>query len=158
MDELKFYVDRLAEGKEERLTLDLAPDFISVSEEELKFCDTVTVSLRVYVASDDLIIHFSLETQVTQACAICNEMFSHKLLIDDSCYTKSLSSIRGRVYDSSNCLREAILLELSSVVECCDGHCPERKYVEKYLTLSGTGNGEEVDGVQPFKDLDFPLN
>ena len=150
MELFKIYVDRLRHGETERLSLSVKPDFMSISEPELKFTDPVEVSGEAYQAEGELVLNLNLSTQARLVCAICNQEVIHPIGIKNLYITKRLSEITSHVYDFSEEIREAILLEVPFVVECSAGNCPQRKELEKFLAPP---KETEDDGWQPFKDL-----
>lgn len=159
MDDLKIYVDRLKFEKTERISLVLSADFLDVKEEELVFADPIEVNLRAYLTGEDLVVHIAAKTKVMQPCAICNKMFTADLIVEDECHIQEISSIKGGIFDASDSIREAILLEVSAVVECHGGHCPERKHLQKYLASDESdGLSGREEGLGPFDGLDITSN
>lgn len=145
--ELKIYVDRLQGGNTEAVELELNPTFIEVDEPDLKFRDKVFIEGKAYLANDHLVIQLSVETKTAIPCAICNEPASQTIKIECFYHAEELSEIKGKVYDYSQPLREAILLEVPSFAEC-KGNCPKRNELNKYF------HADEQEGPNcPFADL-----
>lgn len=146
--ELKVYLDRLQGGKTENIELELSSAFLDVNEPDLKFGDTVTVKGKAYLASEHLVIELEIQAEAILPCAICNEPVREMLKISRMYHTEELEAIRGRVYNYTQPLREAILLEVPTFSEC-QGSCPQRKELDKYKPHEG-----KSDSVQfPFVDL-----
>jgi hypothetical protein len=65
-----------------------------------------------------------------------------------------LAEIRTGVYDFSQMLREAVLLEVPHFAEC-KGNCPQRVAVKKYLKQPMSPEEQAADeGYLPFAGLD----
>lgn len=141
---LIIYVARLSEERTEEIEEILSPKLIDVSENDLQFQSPITLKGKAYLAENHLVIQLDLETEVTIPCLICNEPIKKKIAIPSFYHTEELENIRGQVYDYFIPLREAILLEVPSYVEC-EGNCPKREELKNYLNK---GNIEF-----PFADL-----
>lgn len=141
---LKIYIDRLTGEKTERIEETLDPSFIAVDEKDLQFHTPVVLKGKAYLAEDHLIIQLIVQTEAEIPCAICNESVKKKIDVKGFYHTEDLANIRGHVYDYTDPLREAVLLEVPSYVECLES-CPQRKELKDYLQK---GNDEF-----PFKDL-----
>ena len=141
---LKIFIDRLLGGATESIKESLEPDFIDLSESELEFPSRVEVEGKAYLAEEHLIIQLKIETEAILPCSICNTRIKIPLKIGSFYHTEEISGIKGKVYDYTPPLREGILLELPTYVEC-RGKCPERAKIEKYLS--------EGDKQFPFADL-----
>jgi cytochrome oxidase Cu insertion factor (SCO1/SenC/PrrC family) len=74
--------------------------------------------------------------------------------IDNFYHSEPLSEIKGAIYNFKDLLRETILLEVPSFAEC-EGNCPRRQEVSKYLKEPSDDQQDSEDGYQPFADLDW---
>ena len=129
---LKIYIDRLSGEKTEKIAETLSSSFIDVNEKDLKFKGPVSLKGKAYLAEDHLIIQLDVEAEALIPCAICNETVEKKLHIRGFYHTEELEKIRGQVYDYTHPLREAVLLEVPSYVECLN-NCPQRMSLKNYL-------------------------
>lgn len=145
----KIYIDRLRHGEVEKIALTLSPEFLDIQETELQFKSPVEIRGEVYLAEGELILHFHIITEARLPCAICNESTAVPVDIKKFYFTKPVTEITSHIFDFSKEVREAILLEVPFIVECCEGKCPSRKELAEYL--APPLNDEE--GWQPFKDL-----
>lgn len=146
----QIFIDRLHDGVVEAISFEATPDFLSVTEKELKFLDPVEISGEAYLAESELVFRLSVSTMAQMPCSICNQETKYPIQIDNLYYTKPLSEISGHTFDFSEGVREAVLLEVPFVVECNGGNCPERKNIEKFLAPP---EHQDEDRWQPFKDL-----
>jgi predicted SprT family Zn-dependent metalloprotease len=55
--ELKIYIDRLKDGKLEKLSASVPTAFLDTHDAELSFQDTLTLSGEAYIANDHLILN-----------------------------------------------------------------------------------------------------
>ncbi|MBI5273318.1 MAG: hypothetical protein HY861_04980 [Chlamydiia bacterium] len=133
LDAFKICVDRLLEGQVQKIEGSFDPSFLEVDEEELKFRAPVFVRGEVYAADQHLVVHLNASTYATMPCAICNELGDWEIKIDNFYHTEPLSEIKGAVFDLGPQIREALLLELPSYVECGQGKCPHRALIAPYL-------------------------
>jgi hypothetical protein len=130
---LKISVDLLQIQERIFIKEDLSPEFLGISEKELKIDQPIHVEGQAYLSSDYLVINFSAKTYFQMPCKICNETIVLPLVEENYYDTISLDDINKGVYDFSDDLRQALLLKLPHFVECNDGSCPERKHIEKHL-------------------------
>lgn len=130
--ELKVYIDRLGGEHEEEICESLSPAFIDVEEKDLQFSKPVQIKGKAYLAEHHLVIHLDIETVALIPCSICNAQVEQKISLKSFYHTEELENIKGQIYDYTNLLREAILLEVPSYVEC-KGNCPERDRIKNYL-------------------------
>ncbi|MCB1107415.1 MAG: hypothetical protein KDK76_04890 [Chlamydiia bacterium] len=141
---LKIYIDRLSNERTEKIEESLSPEFMDVREKDLQFKSPVSIKGKAYLAENHLVIQLSVETNAHIPCLICDEWVEKKLTIKTFYHTEELENIKGQVYDYTNPLREAILLEVPSYVECME-NCPKRGELKNYLQK---GNDQF-----PFADL-----
>jgi len=143
---MKIYIDRLTNGKTEEIDESLPPDFLDIDEGNLSFSKPVKIKGEAYIATDELILKLDIETFATIPCKICSEDNEHPIQIKSFYLTEDLEKIKAAVYDYASSLREAILLEIPPYVEC-EGNCPEREKLEKYL------NDQGDETTHPFSSL-----
>ena len=147
----KILIDRLKGGHTLKIEEALDPSFLGPEEPELLFKTKVTVKGETYLTDDHLIIHLKAHTKVLIPCAICNQMTEKDLDIDYFYYTEPIEEIRGAVFDYSEALREALLIELPRTVECNGGKCPERAIIAPFLRAEAR---TDKTTHLPFADLD----
>lgn len=159
MDDIPIiYIDRLRDGHVEQIESEIAPNFISVSDEDVSFPERVRVKGRAYLAEDQLILHLSIQTQVLCRCVICNEKALKRISLQDVYHTEELSQIKGAVFSTAKVLREMILLEVPAFFECHSGECPSRELVNSYLKKENSKHEsliEHDEGYHPFSHLAF---
>lgn len=142
------YIDRLKKGKEEVIDLSLPPDFMEIHESDLLFSSPVKLQGNASFADETLFIHLSIQTKAIIPCAICNEPVEVVIEIPNFYHAESEEDIKGAIYNYKDILREQILLELPSHVECHDGSCPERQNMAKFMKKNA-----EAEEFHPFADL-----
>jgi hypothetical protein len=150
-DEFKIFVDRIRNGNEEVLKEELSSGFLG-NEKEILFSEKVNIEGRTYVVDEELILQLLVETDVTQSCLICNERVKSSIK-SNFCHTEPLSEVKGMVFDFREVLRENLLLEISSFVECNNGKCSKRQDLSKYLVTKGKKSDSKEKLHQPFKNL-----
>lgn len=141
---LKIYVDRLTDGQTEVIEETVSPELLEIKENDLQFQKPIKLSGKAYLAEDHLIIQLKITTEATMPCLICNESVQKKIAVPSFYHTEEVANIKGHIYDYTQPMREAILLELPYSVEC-KGNCPKRGELKSYLN-----NG---DTRFPFADL-----
>jgi len=141
---LKIYVDRLTDGQTEVIEEMVSPELLEIKEKDLQFQKPIKLSGKGYLAEDHLIIQLEITTEATMPCLICNAFIQKKITVSSFYHTEEVANIKGHIYDYTEPMREAILLELPYSVECM-GNCPKRGELKSYLN-----NG---DVSFPFSDL-----
>ncbi len=154
-ERFKIYVEQLRDGGTEKLKEELSPEFIDVSEKDLKFVDPVHVEGEAYLADDDLVLLLNCTTFATMPCAICNEPTKHTIVVKGDYQMVPLKEIKSGVFDFKDLLREAILLETPKHTECHQGKCPQRAQIQQYI--KNTKSDGKEDTYHPFADLDKHL-
>ncbi|NGX61119.1 MAG: hypothetical protein K940chlam9_00600 [Chlamydiae bacterium] len=139
-DAFKIYVLRLREGEQEKIEESLDPAFLEIEEEELFFETPVVVRGTAEISGEFLLVRFSAATEAKMPCSICNQEAVVSLRVKDFTQLVSLEEIRSGVYAIKDVLREAILLELPSTIECHEGSCPERENLAQYFMNSEETN------------------
>jgi uncharacterized metal-binding protein YceD (DUF177 family) len=135
-DCLSIALDRLQDGKREKIKGDFDPSFLQVEEKDLRFEAKVFVDGEAYLADQDLVVHLTAKTFAKMPCAICNEMIDTPIKVENFYHTQELSELKQEYFDVSEQLREALLIELPRYVECNDGKCKERAIISIYLKPS----------------------
>lgn len=148
MDNLNIYIDRLSEGNIQEIAESLDPSFLHVEEKELFFPNPVEIKGKAYLTEDHLIMEFRASTYAKMPCLICNELISIELEINNSYQTIPLQEIKGAIYNCESIIRESLLLELPSYVEC-GGSCKKREAIKPFLTKEKTKDSNHF----PFSDL-----
>lgn len=154
-DEFKIYVDQLRDGEVKAIEEHLPPSFLDIHEDDLAFENEVDVTGEAYLADQELVLHWSIATEAEVACSICNDKVSVPIVIEGAYQSIPLDDIKGAVYDFKDLLREAILLEVPSFVECHEGSCPKRQDFKKYLKQESPEEASGEEGYRPFADLDW---
>jgi len=147
VDAFKIFIDRVMEGNTESLEFASEPHFMDVEETELQFDHPVSVKGQAYVSDENLFLHLEASTKAKLPCSICNSLTEVEVQISDLIHTESVAEIKGKVYDFSPVVREALLLELPLKAECAGGAWPEREQVKQYFSSSQKGE------YSPFEDL-----
>lgn len=129
---LKIYVDRLRDSQTEVIEETASPDFLEVKEQDLQFLKPIRMSGKAYLAENHLIIKLKIITEATMPCLICNTSIQKKIHVPTFYLVEDVSNIKGNIYDYTEPMREAILLEVPYSVECM-GNCPIRGELKSYL-------------------------
>lgn len=148
---LYIFTDRLKGGDTEKIEEALAPDFFDVEEAELSFPSEVKVSGQAYLATDHLILQLKIHTFAKVPCSICNETIQIPLEDEDFYLAKDLEELSSAVYDYSDEVRSALFLKVPQFAEC-EGNCPKRQEVKKYLRPPPSKDDDEGT-YHPFSDL-----
>ena len=130
-DLFDIYTDRLSGQKEEKIALTVNYDELGF-DKELVFSKPITIDAKVYAVSDFLIVHATLTTGLSLPCHICNKEVNQNIDIPDFYFTKPLKEIPHKIVSLIPIFREAILLQVPSVIEC-GGNCPHRDNLKKYM-------------------------
>lgn len=155
-DRFKIYIEQLRDGHIEAISESFSPDFLEVQEKDLRFPNPIEVKGEAYLAEDNLVLHLTIATTAIIPCSICNEPVSVKIDIDGLYYAIPVEEIRAGIFNFREILRESVILEAPALSECNDGHCPQRKEIEKYLKKDRVPSDLDLDeGYQPFADIDF---
>lgn len=130
--ECTLFIDRLQSGKTEKIKEILSSEFLDIHEAELTFSDKVFIDGEAYLANEHLIIQLEVKLTATLPCSICNHPTELPLELHRFYHTEEIGQIKSHIYNYSSALREAILLEVPSFVECGD-NCPNRDELKKYI-------------------------
>lgn len=128
--ELKIYVDRLKEGQIEKFSGETSSEILGTDP---KLASTLFLSGESYIANDHLIVKLQAKTNAYLPCSICNQDVELPLIATDIYYALPIDEI-GSIFDLSEIVREALLLEVPQFAECNQGNCPQREGVKKYLS------------------------
>lgn len=148
MSAFKILIDRLKGGQVQKIDLHADPEFLGPDEPELKFQTEVEAKGEAYLTDEFLIVHLKASTAVLMPCSVCNEMIKIPLKVDNLTHTEPIEEIRGAIFDFSEALREALLIELPRTVECNGGKCKGRDLMTPFL------KSQKERTHLPFKDLD----
>jgi len=151
-EQFKIYVDRLREGQVENIQENIAPASLNLEEEqEVDFQGDIGVEGEAYIANDTLILHFRIEAHCIVPCTICTEPVPTEIIVSDLYHAEPLQEIKGGIFCFKDLVREVILLEVPDRTEC-EGNCPQRKEIERFLKKEDEKEKEE-EGYHPFADL-----
>lgn len=145
---MKIYIDRLKDGRTEKIEEVMTPDFLDVHEAELTFSDPVSFSGDAYLTDDHLIIRLEIKTLAQIPCSICNHSVTVPIEIKDFYTAEPIKEITSACFDCSEILRESILLQVPAFAECDGGKCPERQNIKNFLKQP-----EDKPELFPFKSL-----
>lgn len=149
-DTLKIYVDRLRDGEKDKIDATVAPDFMDVQDDGIKFIEPIHVKGEFYLAEHEFVMHLDVSTKGQLPCRVCNRDVTVEISIKDAYQVVKVSDIKGAVFDLSDTLREMILLEVPSYAECNQGACKERKDIASYMKSE---KKEQTEGQNPFANL-----
>ncbi len=165
-ESFKVWVDRLKEGQVQKIEGSFDSSFLDINETDLKFPKEVVVQGEAYLADQHLVLRFSASTQAALPCAVCNKILNVAFCIKNVYHTEALEDLRGALFDSSEPLREALLIEAPRYVECNEGCCPERVLLASYLSPAKGVSSQKKEaplGEQPCSakgeegDVHFPF-
>ncbi|MCB1148733.1 MAG: hypothetical protein KDK48_01080 [Chlamydiia bacterium] len=148
VDALKIYIDRLAGGHVHKFEEDVDPSLLEMDDAVLRFTKPIRLKGEGYIASDELILHFTVEAVAEMPCSVCNEWTPWELRLKDVYVALPLSEVKGAVFDIGEIVREEILVNIPYVIEC-EGSCPKRSELGKLLKEEKP----EGDVYHPFADL-----
>lgn len=153
-DAFRIYVDQLRDGHIEHLDEEFSPEMMEITDAELQFQQPIKVTGEAYLAEDELVLHLDINTQAVIPCAICNDPVTVDVSLEGIYYTVPDEELTSGIYDYRESLREMILLETPRFAEC-EGKCPQRKEVQKYLREEGASDDRlpPDEGQKPFAHL-----
>jgi uncharacterized metal-binding protein YceD (DUF177 family) len=144
--ELVIYVDRLKDGSVEKFKGTISTDFLGTDP---LFGSELSVSGEAYVTGEHLILKLQASTEAKLPCSICNGLTCVPLKLTDFYHAEPISEIPS-VFDFSELLRQDLLLQLPLFAEC-EGNCPEREEIKKFLKKETSAALHNVQF--PFSDL-----
>ncbi len=149
-DKFKIYVDRLRNGKREKLEESVPSDFLVVEGDEISFDETVELDGEAYLAEDHLVLHIDATVACQLPCSMCNEPVKAEIMVRGFYHVEPAEKIKSGVFDYSDSLREALLLEAPRFIQCNGGSCKSRKELSPYLRDQKKESGMES---HPFSEL-----
>lgn len=144
------YIDRLRGDEVEKLVGPFDPSFLDVGDPELEFPYPVKVEGEAYLSEEHLVLRLTASVCAKMPCSVCNEMVETVVEVENHYHTELLSEIKGAIFDFSEPLREALLIEVPHYVECREGDCPQREIITPFLRSKPT---PKEDTYFPFSDL-----
>ena len=150
LNSCKIYIDRLRDGKVEKVIEELPQSFLEVSEPELIFSTPLQISIKAYISEKHLVLNIDAKTTCTTPCTICNEKTQQTLVLKNYYHTQPLDELEA-IFDVAPLIREAILLEVKTYIECNDGACPGRDQILSYLKKNDCTLSSDVN--YPFAGL-----
>jgi uncharacterized metal-binding protein YceD (DUF177 family) len=154
MDEaMRIYVDRLRGQGVEHIREAVGVGFLDVDEADLRFVEPVQIVGEAYLVQHELVLKLAISASAIMPCAICNESVEVPIRVE---LTDSIpeTAFKSGIFDMSEIVREAILLEVPLAVECHEGQCPARQEIAQYLKEKRDSDQEDGQGFRPFADLD----
>ena len=150
MSNFKIFVDSLRMQEKVTFKETISPEFLAISEKDLKMDKPVMFEGEAYLSDDFLVLNFAVSTHFQMPCKICNQNVTLPLVEKNYVNTISLEEIRNGIYDFTEDLRQALLLKLPHFVECNGGACSERENLEKFLKKHST---KQDDSYFPFEKI-----
>lgn len=148
------YIERLRGGRIDKINESFSPNFLDLSEDDLKFTEEVTVQGEAYLAEEALILHFEIHAQGLIPCTICNEPVKVEVNVHNFYHTVPIRELKKGVYNFKDVVREAILIDTPPFAECDHGNCRARTEIQKYLAKPKTdGEKNSGDTYHPFANL-----
>ena len=141
----------MKEGDPDLFSGSIQANSLLPTEKDLSFPAKIELSGESYLAGDHLIIKLEAKTEAKIPCAICNAQRDVPVVLHNFYHAEPIEEISSGIFDFSSLLREDLLLELPGFTEC-DGKCPERQNISKYLKNEETSASSH--NIQfPFSDL-----
>ena len=135
MEELELYIDRLRSNEYKDFSFNSTPEFMETSDEETSFDKNILVDVSATLANDHLVFDISIETTGNNFCKICNDPIAHELNFKERHVAIPLEEMKGGIFSLKPYIREIIFLNMPRYSEC-EGKCPEREVINKYLKTS----------------------
>lgn len=151
-EQFKIYIDRLKGGGKQLINASLDPSFLEVNEDDLSFPHPVELKGEAYLTDDHLIIYLTASTKAVRLCAICNKPMLTPLQANNFYHTELMKDIPSAIFDFTEVLREALLIELPLIVECNEGDCPEREAIAPFMSSK---KRKENPTYFPFTDINI---
>ncbi len=151
MDKLNVYIDRLKSGETHHFAETLAPAFLELEGDELRFIEEILLKGEAYLVDDHLIVHLNVNAPATLPCSICNEPTRVDIDLKNVCLTIPLEEIKGAIHNIGANIRESILLQAPLFAEC-GGKCPERDAIKSFLSPQKEAAPADIVHF-PFADL-----
>lgn len=151
-EQFKIYIDRLKNGATQKIDAQLEPSFMDIDEPELSFSVPIRVRGEAYLTDEHLVIHLQAAAIAERPCSICNKIIKTEISVNNFYHTELIQEIPSALFDYSEALREALLVELPLVVECNGGKCPERENIAPFIRSK---DRSENPTYFPFNDMDI---
>ena len=132
MEELELYIDRFKAGEYKDFSLLAKPAIMESADNEASFEKDLIIKGSATIANDHLILNIAIDTDFINYCTICNEPITHPLHIKENHMAFSLKKMKSGVFSLKETIRELVFLNLPRFSEC-EGNCPERAAIDKYL-------------------------
>jgi uncharacterized metal-binding protein YceD (DUF177 family) len=132
-DMLCIYVDRLRHGARENIHDLLPPKMMEVEGDDIVCEEPIEVDIEAYSADGGIVLNVTAKTKIGMPCSVCNTTVPYDIHVRDYYHVLENHELKKAVFNAMPIVREAVLLELPSAVECNDGSCPERENMKKYL-------------------------
>lgn len=133
MSRLSIFIDRLEEDSPIEINETVPPDFLEVKEQELHFTFPVKIHGKAYLSGELFVMEIEAVTEVLMPCSICNELFPVTIRTIDCSHASPTEEIPNHIFDFTEIVREALLIEIPLFAECHGGFCPEREKIASYL-------------------------
>lgn len=117
-DSLKIYIDRLKDGHIEKIDESIDPCIIFADVTDIQFSGPIRISGDVYLADGEIIFLLDIHTQIVMPCSVCNENVAVNIDIIKVYNVLEMASVKGSVFDMRDMIREMVLLEVPTFVEC----------------------------------------
>lgn len=132
--ELPIYIDRLRDGRVEKITEELDPKVLDISDSEIDWPGPVYVTGEAYLAEDFLLVSLSIKAEVLLHCRVCNEQFSYPITLSKIDQEVPLEEIHDAAFDALALIREVLLVEIPFYPQCGGAACNNRSKLEKYFS------------------------
>lgn len=150
---LIIYLERLKEGESTEIDETLSPEELMLEDDLLKFMPQIRLEGSAYLAEDHVVLQLDVVAGAKLGCSVCNQDVLIPIELKNTYITKELSSLKGGLFHYLEDLRELILLEAPSFVECNSGNCPEREEISSFLKKEKSDDSQ-MQVHFPFGDLD----
>lgn len=135
MEELELYIDRLRSNEYKDFSFNSTPEFMESSDKETSFDKNILVDVSATLANDHLVFDISIQTEGNNFCKICNDPITHELNFKERHVAIPLEEMKSGIFSLKPYIREIIFLNMPRFSEC-EGKCPEREAINKYLKTS----------------------
>ncbi len=134
-DPFIIYLDRLVQGYQEKIELNEDPMSLDLDVEGVRFEAPVVVQGVAYLVDHELVLKLELEAEALIDCRICGESVAYPIHIPKFYHAEDVSGVGTRLFSIRDIVRDTLLLELPTTIECGEGSesCPERANLAKYL-------------------------
>lgn len=148
---MKVYIDRIPE---DGLSLESeeSPKIIDIEDTQENFKENISVRIRAFKISDNLIVTGTLSTHVTLVCSKCLKKFPY--LIENKKFAYDCEILNQDIIDLTDSIREDIIVALPVRPLCyegCKGLCSR---CGQNLENGNCGCQKELTQDGPFDVLD----